>query len=390
MDLRRPPFAVITVGGTNGKGSAVAMCDAMLRAGGYRAGAYTSPHLIRYNERVAVAGRLVTDEELVAAFERVEAARGDVRLTYFEYGTIAALDIFCTQKVEIAVLEVGLGGRLDAVNAVDPDVAIVTSIGIDHTSWLGPDRESIGREKAGIFRNGRPAVCGDPQPPASLIDVAARIGARLYVAGRDFQVTAAEAGWTLYFGGRVRSGLTFPALRGDYQLRNAAAAIVALETLADRFPLAQGHMRQGLLAADIPGRFQVVPGTPPTILDVAHNVQAAAAFAENLQRHRVLGKTHAVFGMLVDKDIVEVARMVSGHVDHWYAIPISEPRGATAAQVADAIAQAGARGSITQHADAVAGYEAARAAAAPPDRIVVFGSFYTVGDILAHLNAGRA
>ena len=390
LAIAHPGFAVITVAGTNGKGSTVAMCEAVLRSAGYRVGAYTSPHLVRYNERIRVDGKSIADEELCAAFERIDARRGQVALTYFEYGTVAALDVFARRAVDIAVLEVGMGGRLDAVNAIDPDVAIITSIGIDHTAWLGPDRESIGREKAGIFRTGRPAVCGDPNPPASVLQTAAEVGARLACYDRDFRAEPVEGGWSFHFRDHVRAGLPFPLLRGDYQLRNAACAAAALTLLEERFPITQSQLRDGLLAAFVPGRFQVIPGAPPVVLDVAHNVQAAEALAENLRRHRLPGKTHAVFGMLIDKPIADVARTVASEIDRWYAISLAGPRGASAAQVARALAQAEARGPVSQHPDAVTAYEAARAAAGPADRVLAFGSFYTVGDILAHLNAGPA
>ncbi|HKQ30111.1 MAG TPA: Mur ligase family protein, partial [Burkholderiales bacterium] len=228
LNLRRPPFAAITVGGTNGKGSTVAMLEACLRQGGYRVGAYTSPHLLRYNERVRVDGVDAGDDELRQAFERIEAARGDVPLTYFEFGTLAAFEVFRNRNVEIAVLEVGMGGRLDAVNAIDADAAVVTSVGIDHVAWLGADRETIGREKAGIFRAGRTAVCGDPQPPASVADVAQHAGARLLQLGRDFTIETNDTGWLWRRGTEVKSGLPYPGLRGDYQLRNAACALAAL------------------------------------------------------------------------------------------------------------------------------------------------------------------
>jgi dihydrofolate synthase / folylpolyglutamate synthase len=390
LELQRPPFAVITVGGTNGKGSTVTMCDAILRAAGYRVGAYMSPHLIRYNERIRVDGRMLPDEEICSAFERVEAHRGDMRLTYFEYGTAAALEIFARRSIDIAVLEVGMGGRLDAVNAVDPDVAIVTSIGIDHVDWLGPDRESIGREKAGIFRKARPAICGDLYPPSSLREVADRTGASLYQIDRDFAARPVADGWSFKFGGRVHAGLPLPLLRGDYQLRNAACALTALELLADRFPTTPAHLRRGLSTAFAPGRFQWLPAAVPTILDVAHNEQAAHALAGNLAQGRTLGRTHAVFGMLSDKPMADVARVLSPEIDAWYAVTLPGPRGARADQVVQALQEAGVQAPTTQHASAVAGYRAARAAAVPPDRVLVFGSFYTVGDILAHLDAGPA
>jgi dihydrofolate synthase / folylpolyglutamate synthase len=390
LALQHPRFAVITVGGTNGKGSTVTMCDAILRAAGYRVGAYMSPHLIRYNERIRVDGRILPDEEICDAFERVEAHRGETRLTYFEYGTLAALEIFARRSIDIAVLEVGMGGRLDAVNAVDPDVAIVTSIGIDHVDWLGPDRESIGREKAGIFRRARPAICGDVDPPASLIEAAGRTGASLYRIGRDFAVYPATDGWSFKFGERLHPDLPPPLLRGDYQLRNAACALTALELLADRFPTTPAHVRQGLSTAFAPGRFQWLPGPVPTILDVAHNEQAARALAGNLAQCRSAGRIHAVFGMLADKPMADVARALSPEVDLWYAVTLAGPRGARADQVVQALREAGVRRPIAQYGGPVAGYQAARAAAAAPDRVLVFGSFYTVGDILAHLDVGPA
>lgn len=387
MALRRPPFAVVTIGGTNGKGSTVTMYDAILRAARVRVGSYTSPHLVRYNERVRVQGQMAGDDELCRAFERIERLRGDVALTYFEYGTIAALEIFRNHAIDIALLEIGLGGRLDAVNAVDPDVAIVTSIGIDHTNWLGVDRESIGREKAGIFRAARPAICGEAEPPATLTQYAASIGAKLYCYGRDFTISPTAGGWSLQFGSRTRSGLPYPALRGQYQLRNAACALAAIELLAERFPVAQSQIREGLISAFVAGRFQVMPGTPPTILDVAHNAQAAEALAANLRAHRIAGRTHAVFGMLIDKAIADVARALKDQVDCWYTASIQGPRGASAAEVARALADANVNAPVSQHERIVDAYEAARRCVAPADRIVVFGSFYTVGDILAHLNA---
>lgn len=366
------------------------MCAAILRAGGYRVGAYTSPHLLRYNERVRIDGAMATDEELCASFERIEAARGDVRLTYFEYGTLAAFDIFRARNIDIAVLEIGLGGRLDAVNAVDPDTAILTSVGIDHTNWLGPDRESIGREKAGIFRPGKPAICGELLPPASVLDTANQIGASLYLYGKDFQAVAAEGGWSYQCRGRTRGGLPFPALRGDYQLRNAACALTALDTLADRFPLTQAHIRDGLLTGFVSGRFQILPGTPPTILDVAHNAQAAEVLAANLKQHRVIGRTYAVFGILIDKAIGDVARAVATQIDGWYVATLGGARGTTASHVANLLSEAGIRAPVAQFASVADAYKAARAQAAPTDRVVVFGSFYTVGDILTHLHVDPA
>jgi dihydrofolate synthase/folylpolyglutamate synthase len=385
LKLRRPGYRVITVTGTNGKGSAVAMLEACLCAAGYRVGTYTSPHLIKYNERVRVDGMDATDAALCAAFERIESARGEIPLTYFEFGTLAAFDQFARAGINVAVLEVGLGGRLDAVNAIDADAAMVTSIGIDHVQWLGDTREAIGREKAGVFRKDRPAICADPAPPASIAEVARKTGARLYQRNRDFSVERGEMGWTLRAGSVVRAGLPTPALRGDYQLDNAAGALMVFETLWDVLPVSQGHIREGLLAAVVPGRFQVLPGLPVRVLDVAHNPDAVRVLARTLTQQAVTGRTLAVFGMLRDKDIVGAVRSMQDIVDAWYVTALGQQteRGATAEEVTQAIAQAGLNKPVTPFNDARAAYAAARRDAGPADRIVVFGSFYMVGDILS-------
>ncbi|MHB8535562.1 MAG: bifunctional folylpolyglutamate synthase/dihydrofolate synthase, partial [Sulfuricaulis sp.] len=324
-----------------------------------------------------------------AAFERIDAARGTVPLTYFEFGTLAAFEIFKAAKIDIAVLEVGMGGRLDAVNAIDNDVAIVTSVDIDHTSWLGDTREAIGREKAGIFRHGRPAVCGDPDPPRVIAAEAARIGARLLQIKRDFSIERGPTEWNWRLGARLRAGLPYPALRGDYQLYNAASVLTALEMLSERFPVTQADIREGLLSAVIPGRFQVLPGLPVCVLDVAHNAQAARSLAATLKQQRTPGRTLAVFGMLKDKDIAAVAAPLAGTIDRWYPASLNVARGATAAQLIEALAAADARAPARGYDDVHQAYAAARADAAETDRIVVFGSFHTVGDILAALGKAR-
>jgi dihydrofolate synthase / folylpolyglutamate synthase len=389
MDLRHPGFGVVSVAGTNGKGSTVAMLEACLRAAGYRVGAYTSPHLVRYNERVRLDGRLVTDEELCQAFARTDSARGATPLTYFEFGTVAALEIFSQHKVDIAVLEVGLGGRLDAVNGVEADAAIVTSIGIDHIAWLGRDRETIGREKAGIFRAGRPAVCSDPNPPASVATVAAEVGAKLWQLDRDYFVERSDSGWNWRFGDTIRAGLPYPSVRGDHQLHNAAGALMVVETLSDRYPVNQAAIRQGLFAAVVPGRFQVLPGPPLVVLDVAHNPQASEALAATLRQQTVNGKTLAVFGILKDKDIAGVVRAMKVLVDRWYLGALDAPRSAGTEELAAALNDAGVNGDVSKHPDILSAYTAAVKEAGPTDRIVVFGSFYAVGDILArHTQTG--
>ena len=385
LRLRHLNFRTITVTGTNGKGSAVAMLEACLRAAGYRVGTYTSPHLIKYNERVRVDGVDATDAALCAAFERIESARGEIPLTYFEFGTLAAFDQFARANIDVAVLEVGLGGRLDAVNAIDADAAMVTSIGIDHVQWLGDTREAIGREKAGVFRKDRPAICADPEPPASIAAVARETGARLYQRNRDFSVERGETtGWTWRAGSAVRAGLPFPALRGDYQLDNAAGVLMVFETLRDVLPVSQAHIREGLLAAVVPGRFQVLPGLPVRVLDVAHNPDAVRVLARTLKQQTVTGRTLAVFGMLRDKDMVGAVHSMRDIVDAWYVTSLgTTERGATAEEVTQAIARAGLNKPVTPFNDARAAYAAARRDAGPADRIVVFGSFYMVSDILS-------
>ena len=385
MGLRRPAFAAITITGTNGKGSTTVMCETILRHAGYRVGAYTSPHLIAYNERIRIDGRNVSDDDLCAAFERIEAARGTVPLTYFEFGTIAAFDLFQAANIDIAVLEVGMGGRLDAVNAIDSDVAIVTAVDIDHTAWLGHTREAIGYEKAGIFRDGRPAICGDPNPPAIIAAEAARIGAKLLQFNRDFFVERSATEWTWRHGERLRAGLPYPSLRGDYQLLNAACALTALEMLADSFPVTQADVREGLISGVIPGRFQVLPGRPVRVLDVAHNAQAARSLAATLKQQRVEGRTLAVIGMLKDKDIVSVIGPLTSVVDRWYPATLHTPRGATATQLIESLAVAGVPAPEPGYDDVHQAYAAAQREATEIDRLVVFGSFHTVGDILAGL-----
>jgi dihydrofolate synthase/folylpolyglutamate synthase len=377
------PCTVITVGGTNGKGSTCALLEAMLRAAGYRVGLYTSPHLLRYSERVRIDGREATDAQLVAAFERVEAARGDTSLSYFEFGTLAAALLFRNAGLDVAVLEVGLGGRLDAVNLFDPDCAIVTSIGLDHMDYLGPTRESIGLEKAGIFRPGRPAVVGDADPPASLIEQAARVGAVLLLNERDFGARAEAGQWTYWSAQGRSAGLPWPALRGDYQLANAAAALAALERLRQKVPIDMGAIRRGLVEVELPGRFQVLPGRPVVVLDVAHNPQAAECLRKSLTAMGSFATTYAVFGMLKDKDIAGVAGALAGVVDRWLLAPLPGPRGATTDELRGELSAAGISTTVEAFASVPAAYRHARERARADDRIFVFGSFHTVGDVLA-------
>jgi dihydrofolate synthase/folylpolyglutamate synthase len=384
-----PAFPIVTVGGTNGKGSVCAMLESVLHCAGYRVGCYTSPHLLRYNERVRIARAEAPDSELARAFAAVEAARGKTLLTYFEFGTLAAVWLFAERRVEIGVLEVGLGGRLDAVNAFDADCAVVSTVDIDHVDFLGGDREAIGREKAGIFRGGRPAVCADQSPPASLTGHALDIGARLLLIGRDFGATPQGKQWQYWGPAGKRGALPYPALRGSGQLANAAAAITALECLREHAPVAVNDVRAGLLQADNPGRFQVLPGRPAVILDVAHNPQAARALAASLAAMGEGGRTLAVFAMLKDKDISGVIAAVKSHVAHWYFSGLSGARGASVAQLAQAF-EAASVTAATACDDVAAAYMQACDIAAENDRIVVFGSFFTVAAVMRLRESRRA
>nr|MDQ3026661.1 bifunctional tetrahydrofolate synthase/dihydrofolate synthase [Pseudomonadota bacterium] len=317
MGLGAPPVA-ITVGGTNGKGSTCAILERILLEAGYRVGLYTSPHLLRYNERVRVRGEDAADAALCDGFAAVEAARGATPLTYFEFATLAALALFAREALEVAILEVGLGGRLDAVNIIDADCAIVASVALDHQSYLGSDRESIGFEKAGIFRSHRAAIFGDTDPPASLLAHAGAIGADLQVCGRDFRFEAQERQWD-FFGRRgARRALPIPALRGRWQLKNASSALAALDELAERLPVSLGEVKRGLALVRLAGRLQALPGRPAVVLDVAHNPHAARSLAEGLGDMGFFQNTFAVFGILADKDIGGVVDAVAHRVDRWF------------------------------------------------------------------------
>ncbi|TCS72936.1 dihydrofolate synthase/folylpolyglutamate synthase [Sulfuritortus calidifontis] len=377
----QPACSVITVAGTNGKGSVCAYLEAMLSAAGYQVGCYTSPHLLRYNERVRIGRREASDADLVAAFDAVEQARGGTSLTYFEQGTLAAVWLFQRQDVDVMVLEVGLGGRLDAVNLWDADCAVVTAIDLDHQDYLGPDRESIGFEKAGIFRPGRPAVCGDPNPPRSLLDHAARLGTPLLRLGREIRHEQGGAHWRCQVGETAYAELPRPAMAGRHQFDNAAAAVAALDCLRARLPVGSAAMRQGLAEARQPGRFQQIGERPRRILDVAHNRQSARSLAENLRHLPDVGTVHAVFAMLGDKDIAAVVAELRDVIGHWHIAGLAVPRGADAETLGRVLQAAGL--AYTQHADLAAAWRAACEAAGPADTIAAFGSFYTVAEIMS-------
>lgn len=374
---------VITVGGTNGKGSTCAFLECMLRAGGFRVGAYTSPHFLHYNERVRIDGAVATDEALLESFAAVESARLTTPLTYFEFGTLAAFWLFARAGLDVLVLEVGLGGRLDAVNVIDADVAIVTTVAIDHVDYLGTTREDIGREKAGIFRAGAFAICADRNPPATLLAQASAIDARLLRIGIDYDFTAQDGQWSYRGPGGTRHGLPIPALRGAYQLSNAATALAALDVLRDRLAVSMGAIREGLVGVELAGRLQVLPGRPVTVLDVAHNPQAATALADSLGSMGFHPQTFAVFGIMSDKDIDSVIAALVPRVDRWYVASLPPPRGATCRDLRARLESVGVPASaVREFADPAAAYRAAREAVAEADRIIVFGSFLTVAAVL--------
>jgi dihydrofolate synthase/folylpolyglutamate synthase len=375
---------VITVAGTNGKGSTCAMLEAIALEAGYRTGLYTSPHLVHFEERCRIGGEIVKPEALLPHFERVEAARQDVLLTYFEFTTLAIMSLMAASNLDLAILEVGLGGRLDAVNIIDADCAVITSIALDHMEYLGHDRESIGREKAGILRAGKPAVVSDPVPPQSVLDRANELGADLRLPGRDFNFTGDRQQWAWAGRGRRYAGLAYPALRGANQLVNAAGVLAALEALRPCLPVTAQAVRNGLAMVELPGRFQIVPGQPSLVLDVAHNPHSIAALAANLDAMSFCPTTHGVFGAMADKDLALMLATMDPLVDRWYFSDLPTPRAETAAGLLAKWQAATTRKDVTAstHADPVAALAAALAAAEPADRIVVFGSFYTVGGIL--------
>lgn len=387
---------VFTVAGTNGKGSTCAMLEAILTQAGFRTGLFTSPHLVRFEERCRIRGQNVDASDLVAAFARVESARAEISLTYFEFTTLAILDTLARAGLDAVILEVGLGGRLDAVNIIDTDCAIITSIDIDHAELLGDTREKIGFEKAGILRTGRPAIVSDPVPPQSVLDRATEIGADLWLLGRDFNSSGDKQQWAWAGRGRRYAGLAYPALRGANQLINASGVLAALTALRQQLPVTAQAVRNGLALVDLPGRFQVVPGQPALVLDVAHNPHSVAALALNLDAMGFYPTTHAVFGAMADKDLAPMLHRMDPLVDRWYFADLPTPRAASGAAL-QAAWQA-----VTKRTDAVSAVfstpldalHAAAAKAQAADRIAVFGSFYTVGGVLEHgtprLQAGAA
>jgi len=378
---------VFTVGGTNGKGSTCAMLEAMARAAGYRTGLYIKPHLVDFTERCRIDGRPVAAAALLPHFEAVESARGDTPLNWFEFTTLAILRLLAAAPIDVAIVEVGLGGRLDAVNIIDCDCAVITCVDLDHMDYLGHDRESIGWEKAHIMRAGRPAIVADPMPPRSLVEFGARLGADLRLAGRDFRHEGDRQQWSWSGRGRRYAGLAYPALRGANQLLNAAGAIAALDALRERLPVPAQAIRRGLARVELAGRFQIVPGEPTLVLDVAHNVQAVATLAASLAALRPHARTLAVFGAMRDKDIAGLLSKIAPLVAGWYCCDLPTPRAATACELAVQVREANAAlgrpaVAVHEHAGPAEALRAALADAGRADRIVVFGSFYTVGGVL--------
>lgn len=377
---------VIMVGGTNGKGSTCAMLESVLLQAGYRVGLYIKPHFLDFNERARLNGVPSGDADLIAAFEEVERARGEISLTYFEFTTLAICLLMAKAELDVVILEVGLGGRLDAVNVVDADVSIVTSVDIDHTDYLGDTREQIGFEKAGIFRPGKVAICSDPQPPQTLIDHANAIGADLRLFGRDFNYSGDKQQWN--YGGREqrRNSLAYPGLRGANQLLNACAVLAALEALRFQLPVGAQEVRTGLVMVELPGRFQVMPGRPVVVLDVAHNPHAAGALAQNLDNMGFHACTYAVFGSMLDKDIEGVIAHMKGRIDHWCVCDLPLPRAASAEQLEQKLSASGiphdTEHSVQKFISPEEAYAFAVSKAGENDRIVVFGSFLTVAGVM--------
>ncbi|HEX7341759.1 MAG TPA: bifunctional tetrahydrofolate synthase/dihydrofolate synthase [Rhodanobacteraceae bacterium] len=375
---------VITVGGTNGKGSTVAFLTAMLLAMGRHVGSYVSPHVRVYNERICVDDVEASDADLCAAFARIETARGDIPLTYFEFATLAALDIFARAGADVMVLEVGMGGRLDATNVIDADVAVITTVDLDHMQWLGPDRDSIGHEKAGIARAGRPVVLGEAEPPRGLLDTLASVGARIERAGLAFHIEDRKGQPTWVH--RDGSALALPELplAAPCQQANAAAAVAALHALRDRLPWSPQACVDGLRHAHVRGRLQTLGLAPERVIDVAHNPQAARVLAQWLDAHPVAGTVHAVYGAMGDKDVEGVLAALGNRIDHWHlgGLHAATPRGLTAQALTERFAHTLPQARFDAHPDITAAWHAACHVAAEHDRVVAFGSFFVVAEVL--------
>jgi dihydrofolate synthase/folylpolyglutamate synthase len=383
LDKQPEKIPTITVAGTNGKGSCVAFLEAIYHAQGYKVGAYTSPHILRYNERIRIDGIPVNSEDICAAFERIDAVRGDTSLSYFEFGTLAALDIFSRASVDVRILEVGLGGRLDAVNIIDADVALVTTISIDHVDWLGHTVDAIGREKAGIFRQGSPAVVGDYQVPGSLFQVAQEKQTQVLQLGNVFDYQKHLQSWDWSSNTLELTSLPLPALQGDHQFRNASAVIMAVTCLQSLLPVSQAAICQGLQRVNLPGRFQLVADDPQILLDVGHNPQAVQTLLEHLQTHFPQVRIHAVFAMMKDKDIPSVLSLMKQRVAEWYLAPLKNPRAANDELLSGYFQQQGIKNVNHGYVDFAEAFNTARRHVRPGDLILIFGSFFLVSEYLS-------
>lgn len=382
MGLDKPAPIVISVAGTNGKGSSVAMLSAILTAAGYRVGCYTSPHLLRYNERISVGEQNIDDEALCRAFDHVDTARTNISLTYFEFGTLAALSFFSSIELDVVVLEVGLGGRLDAVNVVDSDVALITAIGIDHQQWLGESRESIAGEKAGIMRTGRPWVCSDPAPPKILFSHANELEAPGYILGQEFSYERDKNSWSWKGPSKSHLNVDMPRLEGGFQLQNAAGVLQVLDLLETQLHIEHDAINSGLNSVSLPGRYQRLAGGIDQIVDVAHNPHAAQALASALADDPCGGKTLAVVAMLIDKDIAGVLSALLEQVDEWYLGSLDVPRGAHSKQLKRYLQDAHTQSPIMAYNSVTEAHIQAMENATKADRIVIFGSFFTVAEVL--------
>ena len=373
---------VITVGGTNGKGSTCAILESIYKTAGYKVGCYTSPHFLAFNERIKIQGIEVSDELICEAFEKIESAREGVSLTYFEYGTLAAMMIFSETCIDIIILEVGLGGRLDAVNVFDSDCAIVTTVDLDHMDYLGHTREAIGFEKAGIYRSHKPAICGDLNPPQSLIEYCESIQAPLKLIGQHFGYELHHDSFDFLIESSFVMNLPLPKLQGTFQLNNATSALMAIKILDDKLPLNESAIQKGITSTLLPGRFEEVQTNPSLVFDVAHNPQAALSLSDNLKAHAIQGKTVAVFSILKDKDISGVIKALIHDIDHWYIAQIEHERAADVDTISVAIKNINPVSLVKSCKNITEAYQFACKEVASNDRIIIFGSFFTVADIM--------
>ncbi len=387
LNLLSPSFPIITVAGTNGKGSSVAILEAILKAQGYKVGSYTSPHLVEYNERIKIDGKNASDKQIISAFERIDKERDKTSLTYFEFGTLAAMQYFVDENVDVAILEVGLGGRLDASNLWNTSLAIITSIAIDHVDWLGNDREVIAVEKSGIMRQSIPVICGDPEPPKSIETEAQRIGASLLQLKKDFffepdnNPAKSSKQWRLSIHDSTIT-LPKPSLSGEFQLNNAATVITGLNSISSLLPVTQQSIEEGLTNVEVLGRLQIIHRSPEWLLDVAHNPHAAKELAIYLEKKPVKGKTYALFSMLKDKDIKQVLSLLNNSINEWHIIALEGSRGISLEELVLIIKQQGITNTVITHASFEDAYRSLKKYANFEDRVVAFGSFLVVSQIL--------